>query len=54
MKALSSMKKGMKVKLTVQPRDAYGAIGIPGLVPPNSEIQYIVELIEHEVAPQNT
>jgi len=32
------MKAGMKVKLIVPPHQAYGELGIPGLVPPNSEI----------------
>jgi len=52
-KALFAMSKGMQIKLTVPPQGAYGDVGIPGLVPPNAEIQYIVELLEHEIRPEN-
>lgn len=52
-KGVLSMKQGMKIKLTVSPQYAYGANGIPGVVPPNSEIDYIIELVEHHVAEEN-
>ena len=47
MKALSAIKRGMKIRLIVPSHQAYGEIGIPGVVPPNSEIQYTVEVVEH-------
>ena len=52
-KGVLAMKRGMKIKLTVSPQYAYGANGIPGVVPPNSEIDYIIELVEHHVAEEN-
>jgi FKBP-type peptidyl-prolyl cis-trans isomerase len=42
MKGVLAMKKGMKIKLTVAPQFAYGTNGIPGVVPPDSEIDYII------------
>lgn len=52
-KGLLAMKKGMKIKFTVSPEHAYGAKGISGVVPPNSEIDCIVELVDHHVASEN-
>jgi FKBP-type peptidyl-prolyl cis-trans isomerase len=43
---------GGKVKLTVPPKQAYGAQGIAGRIPPNATIIYEVELVEYEYRPK--
>lgn len=42
---LQSMREGGKRTLIVPPELAYGAVGIPGMVPPNSTLIYEIELL---------
>jgi len=42
---LQSMREGGKRTLIVPPELAYGAVGIPGIVPPNSTLIYEIELL---------
>ena len=44
-KGIVGMKVGEKKTLTISPQDAYGANGIPGVIPPNSTLIFDVELI---------
>jgi FKBP-type peptidyl-prolyl cis-trans isomerase len=44
-KGIVGMKVGEKKTLTVAPEDAYGANGVPGVIPPNSTLIFDVELI---------
>jgi len=44
-KGIIGMKIGEKKTLTLPPQDAYGANGIPGVIPPNSTLIFNVELI---------
>jgi FKBP-type peptidyl-prolyl cis-trans isomerase len=44
-KGIIGMKIGEKKTLTLPPQDAYGANGIPGVIPPNSTLIFDVELI---------
>ena len=44
-KGIVGMKVGEKKTLTISPEDAYGAGGIPGVIPPNSTLLFDVELL---------
>lgn len=44
-KGIVGMKVGEKKTLTIAPGDAYGANGIPGVIPPNSTLIFDVELV---------
>ncbi len=43
-KGIVGMKVGEKKTLTISPEDAYGATGVPGVIPPNSTLIFDVEL----------
>ena len=43
---LQLMKPGGSVRITCPPQTAYGARGIPGTIPPNSTLTFVVELLE--------
>lgn len=44
-KGIVGMKVGEKKTLTIAPVDAYGATGVPGVIPPNSTLIFDVELL---------
>jgi FKBP-type peptidyl-prolyl cis-trans isomerase len=44
-KGIIGMKPGEKKTLTVAPEDAYGANGVPGVIPPNATLIFDVELL---------
>ena len=44
-KGIVGMKVGEKKTLTIAPGDAYGAGGVPGVIPPNSTLIFDVELL---------
>ncbi len=44
-KGIVGMKVGEKKTLTISPQDAYGANGVPGVIPPNSTLIFDVELL---------
>lgn len=44
-KGIVGMKVGEKKTLTIAPEDAYGARGVPGVIPPNSTLIFDVELV---------
>lgn len=44
-KGIVGMKVGEKKTLTIAPEDAYGANGVPGVIPPNSTLIFEVELL---------
>jgi FKBP-type peptidyl-prolyl cis-trans isomerase FkpA len=39
------MKVGGKARLTCPPGTAYGARGVPGVIPPNTELTFDIELL---------
>ncbi len=45
-KGIVGMKVGEKKILKIAPEDAYGAAGIPGIIPPNSALNFEVELLQ--------
>jgi FKBP-type peptidyl-prolyl cis-trans isomerase len=47
LKGIIAMKKGMKINMTATPEMAYGVGGVPGKVPPNSNVMYIIEIADH-------
>lgn len=44
-KGIVGMKVGEKKTLTLAPADAYGASGVPGVIPPNATLIFEVELL---------
>jgi FKBP-type peptidyl-prolyl cis-trans isomerase len=42
------LKKGQKAVLTCPPDFAYGARGVPGVIPPNSVLVFEVELLDFQ------
>jgi FKBP-type peptidyl-prolyl cis-trans isomerase len=44
-KGIVGMKVGDKKTLTIAPEDAYGASGVPGVIPPNATLIFDVELL---------
>jgi len=45
-KGIVGMKVGEKKTLTLPSEDAYGAGGVPGVIPPNATLIFEVELVE--------
>lgn len=43
---VEGMKVGEKRNIEISPEYAYGAKGVPGIVPPNAKLVYEVELVE--------
>jgi FKBP-type peptidyl-prolyl cis-trans isomerase len=44
--ALQLMQKGGRYRFWIPPALAYGPAGIPGAIPPNAELEFIVSLID--------
>ena len=49
--ALQLMQRGGRYRLWIPPALAYGAAGIPGAIPPNAELEFIVTMIGMRPAP---
>jgi FKBP-type peptidyl-prolyl cis-trans isomerase len=49
--ALQLMQKGGRYRFWIPSALAYGTAGIPGAIPPNSELEFIVTLIDMRPAP---
>lgn len=47
------MKQGMKVQIVASAEQAYGMEGLPGVLPPNTDVFFTVEVVKHEVAEIN-
>ena len=45
---ITQLQKGQKAILTCPPGHAYGAAGIPGVIPPNATLIFDVELIDFQ------
>lgn len=43
---VAKLSKGQRAKLTLSPDYAYGANGIPGVIPQNATLLFDVELID--------
>uniref|UniRef100_A0A183IMC1 peptidylprolyl isomerase n=1 Tax=Soboliphyme baturini TaxID=241478 RepID=A0A183IMC1_9BILA len=43
---ISQMSLGERAMLTISPESAYGARGIPGVIPPSAVLMFDVELLE--------
>jgi FKBP-type peptidyl-prolyl cis-trans isomerase FkpA len=50
--ALQLMQKGGRYRFWVPSALAYGAEGVPGAIPPNSELEFIVTLIDMRPMPE--
>jgi FKBP-type peptidyl-prolyl cis-trans isomerase FkpA len=44
--ALQRMSKGGRYRFWIPPMLAYGAAGVPGAIPPNAELEFIVTLVD--------
>jgi peptidylprolyl isomerase len=49
--ALQLMQKGGRYRFWIPAALAYGAKGIPGAIPPNAELEFIVTLVDTRAAP---
>ncbi len=49
--ALQLMQKGGRYRFWIPPALAYGAAGVPGAIPPNAELEFIVTLIDMRAPP---
>jgi FKBP-type peptidyl-prolyl cis-trans isomerase len=49
--ALQLMQKGGRYRIWIPGALAYGAQGIPGAIPPNAELEFIVSLVDMRPAP---
>jgi len=44
--AVAQLSQGMRARVIIPPEMAYGERGFPGLVPPNTAVEFDVELLE--------
>jgi FKBP-type peptidyl-prolyl cis-trans isomerase len=49
--ALQRMQKGGRYRFWIPSALAYGAAGVPGAIPPNAELEFIVTLIDMRATP---
>jgi FKBP-type peptidyl-prolyl cis-trans isomerase FkpA len=49
--ALQLMQKGGRYRIWIPGALAYGARGVPGAIPPNAELEFIVSLVDMRPAP---
>jgi FKBP-type peptidyl-prolyl cis-trans isomerase len=49
--ALQLMQKGGRYRIWIPGALAYGAAGVPGAIPPNAELEFIVTLVDLRAAP---